>query len=133
MSDCFQRSRDDAAVLIITLLAAFCHCLATMVFFFGRSTGHSKVVESSIGNCQFCHANKSVDLIQTHRQFWCWFCIPTPATSNTMVKCRACRKTIKAEYYYSITANDDDDVLKNGMNGKEQRDDDEMVVMGTAV
>jgi hypothetical protein len=109
-------------------LASLTPIFITMVFIFGSSTRHSSVIESSIGDCQFCHSNNSIDLIQTHRQFWFWCCIPTPATTQRMVTCRACRKTIKAEYYYSTS---NADILKD-TKGKEGVED-EMVVMGTAV
>ena len=91
-----------------------------MVFFFGSSNRSNTVLQSNIGPCQFCQHGK-VDLLESRRQFWIWCCIPTKPTSYEMVKCRSCRKIIKAEYYYC--------------NEKtfEKKDDVDAVILGTPV
>ena len=71
-----------------------------MVFLFGSSERQYVVKQSSIGPCQFC-SSLQVDLIEKQSRFWLWYCIPTPQVTQRMVRCKSCRKCIKAEYYYS--------------------------------
>lgn len=71
-----------------------------MVFLFGSSERQYVVKQSSIGPCQFCSSLR-VDLIEKQSRFWLWYCIPTPQVTQRMMRCKSCRKCIKAEYYYS--------------------------------
>ena len=57
-------------------------------------------MESSIGDCQFCHAKGTVDLVE-HRSKWYLFgVVPTNENIDRLAQCQQCGRYVKEVHYH---------------------------------
>jgi hypothetical protein len=59
----------------------------------------SNLIESSVGPCQFCGSQGSVDLVQERAEWYIYGCFPTSVSVEELAICSKCRKRIRAVHY----------------------------------
>ena len=71
----------------------------TTMCFFASVQRESNLIESSVGPCQFCGSQGSVDLVQERAKWYLYGCFPTSVSIEELAICGRCRKSIKAVHY----------------------------------
>jgi hypothetical protein len=67
--------------------------------FFASVQRESNLIESSVGPCQFCGSQGSVDLVQERAKWYLYGCFPTSVSVEELAICSKCQKSIKAVHY----------------------------------
>lgn len=74
-----------------------------MVFIWTTGGKSRDVLETQIGNCQFCSAENSVDLIQQTSDIKLFGLFQMTPQIHRIAKCRKCQRVVKEEYYQGRT------------------------------
>ena len=89
-----------------------------MVFIWTTGGISKSVLDTEIGNCQFCQAESSVDLIQQTSETKLFGLFKMTPQVHRIAKCRKCHKGIKEDYYQGRTKPMDAQIAEDGAVAK---------------